>query len=68
MPKSEIPSVAIRVSPKDLSVNKLASLLRTGKPAVVGTVAEQALSLDLRTVFPHQDKALGEAMAHVLAG
>ena len=66
MPKSEIPSVAISITPASVSITKLARLLRTGAPAVVGTVIEGKLHLDLRTVFEHQDRALTDALAKVL--
>jgi len=62
MPKSEIPSVAIAITPKNLSVNKLATRLRTGNRAIVGVVDDGKLHLDLRTVFPHQDQLLIEAL------
>jgi len=58
MPKSEIPSISISITPENASVNKIATRLRTGTPAVVGTVENGKLHLDLRTVFPHQDEAL----------
>lgn len=63
MPKSEIPSIAIRIEPRDLSVNQLAYRLRTGNPAVVGTVDDNMLNLDLRTVFEHQDETLANAIS-----
>ena len=62
MPKSEIPSVAITITPANTSVNKMAQRLRTGTPAVVGTVVEGKLHLDLRTVFDHQDGLLTDAI------
>jgi len=62
MPKSEIPSIAVRISPRSVSVNQLAYRLRTGNPAVVGTVVENMLHLDLRTVYKHQDKHLTKAI------
>ncbi|BDS05703.1 L-seryl-tRNA(Sec) selenium transferase [Oceaniferula spumae] len=62
MPKSEIPSIAISITPENISVNKLATQLRTGKRAIVGVVDDGKLHLDLRTVFNHQDSALVEAL------
>ena len=63
MPQSEIPSLAIRWKPSGISVNKLARRLRTSTPAIVGTVVENSLCFDLRTVFPRQDKAFTAALA-----
>lgn len=68
MPKSEIPSIAITITPTNISVNKMAQRLRTGTRAgtktraVVGTVVEGKLHLDLRTVFDHQDSLLTDAI------
>jgi len=67
MPRSEIPSVAICISPKKQSVNQLAQGLRTGNPAVVGTVVDNTLQLDLRTVFEQQDILLSNAAIQALA-
>ena len=67
MPKSEIPSVAIRITPESVSITKLARLLRTGVPAIVGTVIEGKLHLDLRTVFEYQDAQLTDALITALS-
>lgn len=67
MPKSEIPSVAISISPENMSVTKLAKRLRTGTPAMVGTVVEGRLHLDLRTVFSHQDAGLKGALSTAIS-
>ncbi len=66
MPKSEIPSIAIRIAPESLSVNQLAYRLRTGDPAVVATVVDDALQLDLRTIFEIQDEIVSKAITSVL--
>lgn len=66
MPKSEIPSIAIAIQPAGMSVNKLAKTLRTSNPAIVGTVIENKLHLDLRTVFPHQDQQVCQAITSSL--
>ena len=62
MPKSEIPSLAIRLTPQGCSVDDLAARLRTGTPALVGYTEDNALHLNLRTVFPQQDTALTSAV------
>lgn len=64
MPRSEFPSVAIKLVPKSQSVPKLARSLRLGKTALVGYTTDDALILDLRTIFPESDpliKAVLEA-------
>lgn len=66
MPKSGIPSAAVSIRPVGVSLDKLAERLRTGTPAVVGVVENGQLHLDLRTVFPHQDCELAEALDEAL--
>jgi len=55
MPRSEFPSIALKVNPKTQSVQKLASKLRSRARAIVGYTTDDALFLDLRTVFPADD-------------
>jgi hypothetical protein len=38
-----------------------------GTPAVVGRVREGRMVLDVRTVFPHQEEALVQAVRQALA-
>lgn len=67
MPKSAIPSSAIRIRPSSMSVEKLAATLRQARPALVGTIYDDALHLDLRTVFPAQDRIVTEILQRALA-
>lgn len=67
MPQSEIPSVAVTITPKNISVTRLARNLRTGTPSVVGTVEGGKLHLDMRTIFPHQDADIVRALGSVLS-
>lgn len=67
MPQSEIPSVAVTITPENISVTRLAKHLRIGTPSVVGTVEGGKLHLDIRTVFPHQDGDIIEALTSVLS-
>jgi L-seryl-tRNA(Ser) seleniumtransferase len=46
----------------------LAARLRAGDPAVVGRVQDDAVLLDLRTIDPADDEALGAALTLGLAG
>jgi L-seryl-tRNA(Ser) seleniumtransferase len=65
MPRSELPSVAITLTPNPnakISITRLAQRLRTGTPSVVGSIDDNQLRLDLRTVFPHQDAAIVQAL------
>ena len=67
MPRSEFPSLAIKLVPHNQSVPKLARSLRLGTPAMIGYTTDDALFLDLRTVFPESDPAVREALLVVLS-
>jgi L-seryl-tRNA(Ser) seleniumtransferase len=56
LPGDTLPSIAL-VRPHD-APHDLAHLLRTGSPAIVGRVANQALWLDMRSVLPQYDDAI----------
>ena len=66
MPRSEFPSVAIKIVPKNQSVPKFARELRNGETAVVGYTTDDALLLDLRTIFPESDELVTEALSATL--
>jgi len=65
MPRSEIPSAGLVLRHPSLKAEELAERLRSGVPPVVGYVDEDALRLDLRTVFPDQDEELGRLLQHL---
>lgn len=66
MPKAEIPSVALQIKPTHMSVTKLAQRLRL-EHQIVGYTADNGYNFDLRTVFPHQDEIIVEALKAVLS-
>jgi len=68
MPTSQIPSIALAINPKGISLNKLSRLLRTGTPAIVGYTDQEKLCLDLRTIFPWQDKPITSQLRSLLNG
>lgn len=55
-PDVELPSYAVEL--RSDRVEDLARALRSGAPAVVGRVVDDAMVLDLRTVLPGQEEAL----------
>ena len=67
MPRSEFPSVALKITPGGQSIPKLAKKLRLGSPAIVGYTTDDALFLDLRTVFPDTDQAVAGAIKAALS-
>jgi len=64
LPVTDVPSVAVAVTPPDGDAEGLAGRLRRGAPAVVGLVRDDRLLLDLRAV---RDEELAELAAAVLA-
>jgi L-seryl-tRNA(Ser) seleniumtransferase len=69
-PEQALPSFAVRLGaplgrpPRPPS--DAARALRLGEPAVAATVREDALWLDLRAVFPHEDEAIIQALGQSL--
>ena len=62
IPTQQLSTCCIGLEPASMSVDRLATSLRTGKPSVVGRIQDERLLLDLRTVMPRQDQALVEAV------
>ncbi|HVW36544.1 MAG TPA: L-seryl-tRNA(Sec) selenium transferase, partial [Pirellulales bacterium] len=62
VPTQQLPTWCVALSPREMSVDKLAARLRRGKPAIVGRVRDERLYLDLRAVFPRQDIELVSAV------
>ena len=65
MPKGVIASVGLRVTVPGVWVEDVARRLRLGRPAVLGRIAGGAVLVDLRTVLPGQDGALGEVLGRL---
>jgi len=58
VPNQQIDTCCVSLKPSRGSVDDLASRLRSGQPSVCGRVKNDALLLDLRTVFARQDEHL----------
>jgi L-seryl-tRNA(Ser) seleniumtransferase len=65
LPGETLESVGLVVTGR--GPDALARRLRTGDPAVVARVQDGAVLLDLRTIDPTDDAALGSAFARALA-
>lgn len=61
LPGQELPGWCIMVKPASTDAEHLAPALRSKSPAVVGTVVEERLCLNLRSVLPRQDVLLVSA-------
>jgi L-seryl-tRNA(Ser) seleniumtransferase len=67
LPDQAMPSWVVEMAAADLSDAELAYRLRTGSPAVMGRLRGGRVVLDLRTVLPHHEAALVEAVRRALA-
>jgi L-seryl-tRNA(Ser) seleniumtransferase len=62
-PSSVLPTRVLALTCEGLSADELASRLRGSEPPIIARVEDGRVLLDLRTVFPEQDEALGDALA-----
>jgi L-seryl-tRNA(Ser) seleniumtransferase len=63
LPKSNLSSVTIDIVPKNSSLADFAATLRTWNPPIIGYIAGDRFKLDLRTIFPHQDALVVQAIS-----
>jgi L-seryl-tRNA(Ser) seleniumtransferase len=67
LPAAELPSFAVTVQPRHISVEELGLRLRLGDPAVLGRIKEDRLFLDVRTLQEGEAELLVRAIEHALA-
>ncbi len=67
LPDQRMKSWVVELSARDLSDADFAYRLRTGTPAVMGRVRNGRIVFDVRTVLPHQEETLVEAIRKVFA-
>jgi L-seryl-tRNA(Ser) seleniumtransferase len=66
MPRSILPSATVDLIPGNISLERFAARLRQGAPPIIGYISGGRFKLDLRTIFPAQDKGLVDAILRVL--
>jgi L-seryl-tRNA(Ser) seleniumtransferase len=66
LPDQTMPTWVVEIEAKTLHDAELALRLRLGNPAVLGRLRDGKLVLDLRTVLPHQQGALIEAVRQIV--
>jgi L-seryl-tRNA(Ser) seleniumtransferase len=66
LPDQPMKTAVLEVEPAEMTATDLAYRLRQGTPAVLGRLREGRLILDVRTVFPHQESSLVEAIRHAV--
>jgi L-seryl-tRNA(Ser) seleniumtransferase len=64
-PTATLPTRLLAVASAGIAAHTLAARLRAADPPVIARVADGRLLIDLRTVFPAQDKALTKALFQV---
>ena len=64
-PTAEIPTVLLRIVHRSKGSTQMAAQLRTGEPAVVARIADDALVVDLRTVSVEEEDAVAAALVRV---
>jgi L-seryl-tRNA(Ser) seleniumtransferase len=61
-PSSVLPTRRLALTCSDLSADELAGGLRANDPPIIARIEEGRVLLDLRTVFPAEDAAIGRAL------
>jgi L-seryl-tRNA(Ser) seleniumtransferase len=64
-PSSVLPTRLLAVIHVDLSADELSARLRKSDPPVIARVDEGRVLLDLRTVFPDQDRLIADALQRI---
>ena len=62
LPQATLPSITLDLVPDDMALREFATRLRRAALPVIGVIQGQRFRLDLRTVFPEQDKALTQSI------
>ncbi len=65
LPSQSIPTYCVALTPDGQSVDHLARVLRSATPAIVGRVQNERLLLDMRTIFPREDRLIVQAVAQL---
>jgi L-seryl-tRNA(Ser) seleniumtransferase len=66
-PSSILPTRLLAVTGKNLSADEIAKRLRAADPPIVARVEDGRVLLDLRTVFPEQDRVIVSALRQLAA-
>jgi len=66
LPQATLPSVALDLLPTEISLKDFASKLRRASTPVIGVICGGRFRLDLRTVFPDQEKSLLQSITQSL--
>jgi len=64
-PSAVLPTCLLAITCEDMSADEISSHLRASEPPVVARVDEGRVLLDLRTVFPEQDRQVIDALTNL---
>lgn len=64
-PSSVLPTRLLAVTCEGLSAEELSTVLRKCVVSIIGRVEEGRVLLDLRTVFPEQDRSIVDTLQHI---
>ena len=62
MPRTRMPSVALTFHVPGIRPERIARFFRDNHPPIVGYLRNEALQLNLRTIFPNQESVLIECL------
>ena len=66
LPQANLPSITLDLVPDNLSLKDFATRLRRASTPVIGVISNQRFRLDLRTIFPEQEKQLLQSIHETL--
>ncbi len=66
LPQANLPSITLDLVPDNLSLKDFATRLRRSSTPVIGVISDQRFRLDLRTIFPEQEKQLLQSITKSL--
>ena len=67
LPQANLPSITLDLVPEKLSLKDFATRLRRATSPVIGVISGQRFRLDLRTIFPEQEKRLLRSITESLS-
>ena len=66
LPQASLPSITLDLVPENFSLKDFATRLRRASTPVIGVISNQRFRLDLRTIFPEQEKQLLQSIHETL--
>ena len=66
LPQATLPSITLDLVPENFSLKDFATRLRRASTPVIGVISNQRFRLDLRTIFPEQEKQLLQSIHETL--